>query len=163
MNHDTENQRLRELIWRRKLTATEEAEQRAFLAANPEAGPDWDVEVALGEALQRLGNVQVPSNFTERVLRAAERETMDPAKAPRWIWSWQAVIPRTAIAVAAVSLGIFAYQRYEVVERTKLARSVAAVLDVETPPSPQFLADFDAIRRLSNTPPPDEELLALLK
>ena len=163
MNTDPAYLRLRELSWRRKLTAAEAVELRAYLAAHPEAQSDWETEAALGEVLTRLVDTPVSSNFTARVLQAVEREIADHTWAPRWNWACQVLLPRAAVVVAVAGLGLFAYQRYEVVERAKLARSVVAVLDAKSLPSPQVLADFEAIRRLGRTPPADEELLALLK
>jgi anti-sigma factor RsiW len=163
MKHDAVYMRLRELSWRRKLTAAQEAELHAYLTSHPEAQTDWETEAALGEVLARLVDTPIPSNFTARVLQAVELEAADHKRVQRWSWSWQVLLPRAAVVVAVAGLGLFAYQRYEVVERAKLARSVTAVWDAKSLPSPQVLADFDAIRRLSKTPPPDEELLALLK
>jgi len=163
MNHDPAYNRLRELNWRRKLTAAEEAELRAYPAANSEAQAEWETEAALGEVLDRLPEAPVPSNFTARVLQAVERETAARARAPRWSWSWRVLLPRAAVVVAVAGLGLFASQRYEVAQRARLARNVVAVLGAQPPPNPQDLADFEAIRRLNKMPPPDEELLALLK
>ena len=137
MNHDPAYNQLRELNWRRKLTAAEEAELRACLAANPEALEEWKTDAALGEVLDRLPEAPMPSNFTARVLQTVERETAERARAPRWSWSWRVLLPRAAVVVA--------------------------VLGAQPPPNPQDLADFEAIRRLNKMPPPDEELLALLK
>jgi anti-sigma factor RsiW len=163
MNHDPAYNQLRELNWRRKLTAAEEAELRACLAANPEALEEWKTDAALGEVLDRLPEAPMPSNFTARVLQTVERETAERARAPRWSWSWRVLLPRAAVVVAVVGLSLFASQQYEVAQRARLARNVVAVLGAQPPPNPQDLADFEAIRRLNKMPPPDEELLALLK
>src|SRR5215475_10049493 len=66
---------LRELNWRRKLTAAEEAQLQAWLSEHPELLADWETEFALSEALGRMPDAPLPSNFTARVLRAAELET----------------------------------------------------------------------------------------
>jgi anti-sigma factor RsiW len=163
MNHDPVYNQLRELNWRRKLTAAGAAELRAYLTANPEAQAEWETDAALGEVLDRLPQAPVPSNFTTRVLQAVERETVERERAPRWNWSWRVLLPRAAVVVAVAGLGLFASQRYEVAQRARLARNVVAVLGAQPPPNPQDLADFEAIRRLNKMPPPDEELLALLK
>jgi hypothetical protein len=163
MNLDPVYLRLRELSWRRKLTAAEEAELRAFLAAHPQAQADWETEAALGEVLARLPDAPAPSNFTARVMQAVERELADRRRAPRWNWSWRALAPRVAVAMVVAGVGWFGYQRYEISKRAALARNLVAVFEVRPAPSPDVLADFDPIRRLSPTPPPDQELLALLK
>ena len=69
---------LREKSWRRKLTAGEEASLREWLAEHPEAKRDWEKDLQLTEALEKLPDVPVPSNFTARVLEAIERES-EPA------------------------------------------------------------------------------------
>ena len=58
---------------------------------------------------------------------------------------------------------LFSYERAQAQRREKLARSLAAVSEVASLPSPEILKDFDAIRALNRTPPADEELLALLQ
>ena len=136
---------------------------RAVLAAHPEAQADWEAETALNEGLARLPDAPMPSNFTARLMQAVEHEAVERERSPRWNWSWRLWTPHAAAVVVMVSLGLFAYQRHGTVERVKLARSVAAVLETKSLPSPEVLADFDAIRRLSKAPPADEELLAALK
>ena len=163
MNHDPLYHRLCELGWRRKLTGAEEAELRAYLAAHPDVQADWDAEAVLGDVLNRIPDAPLPSNFTSRVIHAVERDQTGLDPEPRRGWSWRVFLPRLAVAVGVACLGLFASQRYAGIQRARLARNVAAVLSVQPPPSPQLLADFDAIRRLNRTPPPDEELLALLK
>src|SRR5215510_827474 len=69
---------LLEKRWREKLTPAEEARVRTWLAQNPESKADWDLESQLSEALDKLPDVPVPSNFTARVLQAIERETAVP-------------------------------------------------------------------------------------
>ena len=61
MTNDPIYNHLRELSWRRKLTAAEEAELRAWLAAHPEAQVDWEVEAGLNAALGALQDVPVVS------------------------------------------------------------------------------------------------------
>ncbi len=60
--------KLREASWRRPLTASEEAELRAWLAAHPEARAEWESDTALNDLLSRVPNAPVPTNFTTRVL-----------------------------------------------------------------------------------------------
>ena len=61
MTNDPLYHRLRELSWRRKLTDSEEAELRAWLAAHPEAQAGWEVEAELNQALGRLPDAPVSS------------------------------------------------------------------------------------------------------
>jgi anti-sigma factor RsiW len=154
----------REIRWRRPLTPSEETELRARLAANPEAREDWELETALSDRLAELPDAAVPSNFTARVLQSVERETRAAprAKFRRGI-SWRSFLPKAALAVAAFSLGLFTYHEHAAAKRLELAQSVAAFSEVSSLPGPEILKDFEAIRRLNTTPPPDEELLALMK
>jgi len=165
MNDDLVCQRMREIAWRRKLTAAEQGGLQAWLAAHPEAREDWENEAALSELLTRLPDVTVPSNFTARVLQEVERDAVAGARkrTPRWVWTWRVLVPRAAVIALVAGAGLFAYQRHALAQRVELARSVATIADVRSLPSPQFLEDFDVIRRLLPTPPPDKELLALLQ
>ena len=162
MNPDPVYKRLRELRWRRPLTESEQAELRAWLAAHPEAQPGWEVEKHLSAMLQQLPDAPVPSNFTARVLQAVGQETAAAGRRPGFQWArrWRGFLPRTAAAVVAVGLGLFAYHRYEAYRLTTDVGIVAAVPEV---PKPEVLEDFEAIRRLASAPQPDEELLALLQ
>jgi len=165
MNHDLVYQRLCETAWRRKLTDAEQAELRAWLATHPDARVDWENEAELSRVLTWLPDIPVPSNFTARVLQAVERDDTigDHAGAPRRVWSWRVLVPRVAVTVLVAGAGLFVYQRHALAQRFELARSVATVADMRSLPSPQFLEDFDVIRRLLPTPPADKDLLALMQ
>jgi anti-sigma factor RsiW len=165
MNPDPVLTRLREIRWRRELTAAEQAELRAWLAAHPEVQAEWTADVALATLLNRLPDAPMPSNFTARVLEAVEREQTARERTretPSTRW-WRGLLPRATVTIAVVGLALFTYQRHETAHRAELARSLTAVADVESLPSPQSLADYEAIRRLSPAPAADEELLALLQ
>ncbi len=166
MNNDPVLNRFRELRWRRKLSAQEETELRAYLARHPELKPEWQLEAALGEALDRLPAVPVSSNFTMRVVEAAERDAATHMRRYRFNLSWfdlRRWLPRAAFAVVAAGAGIFSYHAVQAAWRAELAQSVAAVSEVAALPSPEVLKDFDAIRILNRTPPADEQLLTLLQ
>jgi negative regulator of sigma E activity len=159
--------RLRESHWRRKLIAGEEAELRAWLAAHPEMEADWATEAGLGEVLSCLPDAPVPTNFTARVLNAIERESEGSRRETSgWTWRWRRLLPKAAVAavVAVVAaIGLISYERHEATQRAVLARNVATVADVAAVPNPDLMQDFEAVRRLGQTPPADEELLALLR
>jgi len=152
--------RLREFVWRRKLT---EAEREA-LRASPEAQADWELESRLTEALARLPDAAVPSNFTARVLQAVEREELQTGRKRGWRgWNWRAMLPRAAVAVAVVALAGLTIQQHELgVHRAQLAQSVAQFASAQPLPSVDALKNFNAIQRMSQ-PHADEELLALLQ
>ena len=162
--NDPRYQQLREIAWRRRLNAIEEDELRAWLAAHPEAAAAWEDDSALNECLSRLNEAPVSSNFTARVLRAVERDAAIQARERqnRWSWLWRPILPRIALAALAFSTGLGAQRGMAIANRTRLAESVAAVSSVASQPSPDALLDFDLIRQLSASPPPDDKLLPVL-
>jgi len=155
--------KLRETSWRRKLTPAEEAELRAWLAANPQMRDAWESEAALGRVLDHLPDAPMPSNFTARVLQAAEAESRGPQSRWDWKWVWRSLVPKTAFAAALIPIGLLSFYEARAAKLAQLGKSVAAVSKVAALPGPEILRDFDAIHQLSPTPPPDIELLALLK
>ena len=165
MNHDSTETRLRELLWRRELTDAERDDLRSWLALHPEAQPDWEAEQGLSSLLDRLPEPQVSSNFTARVLQAVQRKTAkdDSARPVRRNWSLRSFLPRIALAAIIASAAFYSYRAYETTQRQEMVRSLVAVSQVESMPSPTSLEDFDAIRRLGRTPPVDRELLALMQ
>ena len=166
MTNDPIYNRLRELSWRRPLTAPEQAELRAWLAAHPDAQADWAIEAGLNHALGRLPDVPVPSNFTARVLQAAQREAAAELHRPAVHWlAWPRLrwLPRVAFGAIVVSAGLVTYHQVQATHRKNLVKSVATVSAVSSLPSPEILRDFDAIRALNAAPAPDEQLLAVLQ
>jgi anti-sigma factor RsiW len=163
--NESRYQELRETGWRRKLTATEEAELRAWLATHPELKADWEAEAGLSGALRSLPESPVSSNFTARVLQAVEREiaARQRRRKSSWRWLWHPLLTKTAVAVTAFCLGLFMYQELAGARRTQLVQSVATLSEVASLPGPEILQDFEVIRQLNSTPPPDNELLALLQ
>lgn len=169
MMNDPSYHQLRELSWRRQLTAAEAGALQAWLAAHPEARADWEAEARLNEVLSQMSNAPVPGNFTARVLQAVEREAAAEARRQRqrwqiwrrWPWRW---LPKAACAALVLSAGLISYQQVaKAARRAEYAQSVALVANVSSLPGPDALNDFDAIRALNPTPSADEELLAALK
>ena len=118
--------------------------------------------------MSRLSDLPVASNFTARVLQAVEHETAARPRSRTVPWSnWRQSLswaPSAASAVIVLGVTLLAYHSHQVSTRMELAESLAAVADVKSLPAhPEVLWDFEAIRRLSQTPPADEELLALLQ
>src|SRR5438046_5388697 len=145
MMNDPLFQRWRELSWRRKLTASEEADLRAWLAAHPEAQPDWEAEATLTDALGKLQDVPVATNFTALVLQAVAREARPAARADKWLgWQpWKRWLPRIALATVVLGAGLFSMHEVRAARRAKLVRSVEVVSRVSSLPSPAILEDFD--------------------
>ena len=73
--NDSEYQMLLVESWRRGLTPGEKACLQSFLAEQPERAADWERETALNDALNRLPDAPVASNFTSLVMQAVERES----------------------------------------------------------------------------------------
>ena len=164
MTNDPIYNRLRELSWRRKLTAAEAAELQSWLQAHPGAQVGWESEAALNAALGWLPEAPVASNFTARVVEAALREAAVQRRRAGW-WTWPRLrwLPKAAFAAGVVGAGLVSYLVVQHVERRKLAESVATLAEVSSLPSPEILQDFDAIRASSPAAAPDEQLLAALK
>jgi hypothetical protein len=159
-----------ELSWRRKLNAVEEEELRAWLIAHPEAQAAWEMETGLNEVLGMMPDAAVLSNFNARVMQGIEQEEASEKRraARRRIAWWRKIIPRVALAVAVVGVGIFSYQQYRLAERREQARqaevvqSFIAISKVPFLSDPETLEDFDTIR-LGPGLVADERLLTLLQ
>jgi anti-sigma factor RsiW len=164
MTNDPLYNPLREESWRRKLTPAEAAELHAWLEAHPEARADWEADAALTQALDRLPDAPVASNFTARVLQTVEGEAAAEVRRSQasWLhWSWRLRwLPKVAVGAVILVSGLVSYHSVQRAHRVEMVRSVAAVAEV---PGPEILENFEAIRALSPAPPADEELLALLK
>ena len=167
MNDQDYNQ-LRELNWRRSLTPNEAAELQAYLTAHPAAREDWQAEAGLNQLLAQLPDAPpVSSNFTARVLQAAQLETAAHHRASarggfhwRGLWNW---LPKAAAVGLVISLASLGYHHQQMNNRAALARNVAELTEAVSS-DPQLMEDFEPIRRLSDPQPKaDTELLALLK
>jgi len=167
MAQDSSDHSLRETNWQRRLTPVEEAELSSWLATHPEAALDWQEELALSEALHRLPDVPLSSNFTARVVDAAMRETSTEARRHSWrdlqTWSLARWLPRLAFGLVIGAAGFFSFQQLQEVQHENMARSVSVLSEVASVPGPEALRDFEAIRVLDVSPAADEELLRLLR
>jgi len=162
MNPDSTYQRLREIGWRRPLTEAEQADLRAWLAANPDHQADAEAEAMLSQALTRLPDAPIPSNFTARVLQAVQREEPSRQRAGNsvTVW-WRALVPRLSVVSVIIIAGLFAYLHRQTVKQEELAEAAKRFVTVagSGPLSdPAVLEDFEAIRRMGQA---DEGLLAL--
>ena len=157
--------KLRETGWRRKLTPAEEAELQGWLATHAEAREDWAADLAINGLLDKLPEVKVSSNFTARVVQAVELEQAAAARAAasKERWFWRSFFPKAALAAVFLFMTVMGVREARLERRARLAKSVVAVAEVASLPSPEVLKDFDAIQQLSRSPAPDTELLALLQ
>jgi hypothetical protein len=161
--NDQAYQKLIERSWRRTLTPEEHAAAQSYLQAHPKAQADFSAEAALTQALARLDDLPVSSNFTARVLQALEADehrirAYDRAHS-RWRPRW---LTKAAFAGLIVSATLLAFHQHKVAGRAEMARSVAAVSNVAQLPPIEWLEDFEAIHRLSQVQWVDEDLVALL-
>lgn len=172
MTNDPLNDHLRELSWRRALTPAEQARLRAWLAAHPEAQADWEAEAGLTEALDRMPNVPVSSNFTAQVMNAIGREVAGRKQNRLRLWSshfWQARwLPKAAVAALVLGGGLFLNQAIQKdAQRREIAKSLVAVSDAAAVPDPkilpEILEDYQAIQASSQAALADDQLLALFK
>jgi negative regulator of sigma E activity len=154
MKQQPEN--LRESLWRRKLSAAE----RAGLRAQPEL----ELEATLTDALAKIPDAPVPSNFTVRVLAAIELEEAQAERSHGWTLNWRALWPRVAVAAAVLIFAGVSIQRYETSShRTALAKNVVLLAASQPQPSVDALENLDAIQRMSQSARADGDLLAALQ
>jgi hypothetical protein len=160
---DTEFQNLKEISWRRPLNSSEATRLRQWLAAHPESQAQWGQEAALDRLLHRLPAAQVSSNFTARVVQAAQRPSAR-ASWPAWRLPSRAIwLPRFALAVAMVCVGFLSFHGYQSAQRAHAARELASVSRLATLPPMGWLKDFDTIERLNKVQVADDDLLAALQ
>ncbi len=164
MATDPLENRLRELSWRRKLTESETAELRAWLAAHPEAQADWAEEAALNEALEHAPEPPVASNFTARVMQAIEREAASAEKregrrGELWL-RLRRWLPQTAFAVVLVLSGMLSYQHIQT-RRADPVNKLATL--AANNPDAEILENFDAIRAMDRHATADEVLLKVMQ
>lgn len=165
MGTDPLYEKLREISWRRKLTSVEERQLREWLAAHPEVQDTFELETGLTEALRKMTEVPVASNFTARVLQAVEREARADAREQEKRWTiWRRLprwLPKVASATLVVTVvgSVYLYNQNVEARQKELVQRLAKV----PLPSPEILTNFEAIRMVSTTPAPDEQLLALFQ
>src|SRR6185436_8361350 len=167
MNQSDYN-KLREIAWRQKLTAQQEAEIKAYLAKCPEARPAWEEERILTQSLAQLPDAPLAFNFTAQVLQAVKRQEAEasPAAVVQW---WQRLRSlgrgyRSALAAVVLGAGVLSYQQHLNLSREELAVSIATVSRVAALPRVTGLRDFDTIQHLDDVVAViDTKLLAALQ
>jgi anti-sigma factor RsiW len=167
MSKDPLYEQLREISWRRKLTPDEEARLAEWLAAHPDDQSEWESEINLNRALAGIAPAPVPSNFTARVLAAAKRDAAVSQRADRRALSsgtwWLRFLPKAAVGAVVLAAGLLSYHHVQETRREEVARSLSAISQIPSVPSPEVLKDFDVIAALGSNPPADEELLQVMQ
>ena len=165
MTNDPLFYQFRERSWRQELTASDEKALRDWLAKHPEAQADWESEAALNEALRRLPDAPLSSNFTARVLQAVQLERAAESRRSRRVRFvlWRRFVWRFGLASVVGAAVFFAFERFHAAQlRAQVRQSIVAVSAVSSLPNADILENFEAIR-LSATPAADEKLLSLLQ
>ncbi len=165
MHPDPDYQRWCELSWRRPLTALEQAELRAWLGDHPEAQADAEAELALNQALARLPDVPVPSNFAARLWQTTERDgvTKRRTAAARQTWWWRVLVPRIALVTVMVGSGLLVYRHNESVQQVEFAKSFLAEAGATALADPKVIEDFEVICQLNPPTTADDELIKLME
>jgi hypothetical protein len=165
--NESDYQALVEASWRRPLTADEQAQLDGWLAAHPLQQADWEVEHRLNSLLANLPDAPVASNFTAQVLQALDRAEATERRQPS-VWErlgrwFRRPAPRMAWALLLVGALWLGYDRYRDGERGDMAKGLSVMATVATLSDPAVLQDFEAIQRLGQAAPgDDEELYAVL-
>src|SRR5947199_8747213 len=143
MNNDRQNE-LRETLWRRSLTAQEEAQLATQAKLTAEARKELVLESALTRALEKLPAPPVSSNFTARVLQQVEREEAASAGTAAQSRSWfsRPWLPRLAFATILFSVGLISAHELVKAREAQITRSLVAVSQVRAVPSPDALLNF---------------------
>jgi hypothetical protein len=165
MQH-TDYRNLKEASWRRSLTAAERTRLRELLAEHPEWRESWEAEEAMNRLLQRLPSAAVSTNFTARVVGAAQRLPAKPAWRRRpaiFPYLPAGWIPRAALGLAMLGCGFLSFQQYQTNHRTKMAQGLISVSRLAALPSMDWLKDFDTINKLNKVQVADDELLSALQ
>jgi hypothetical protein len=170
MNDETmQNPEFYELIenaWRRPLTPEEQARLRAHLAGEPQARAQWDEEMALTRALERMRPAPISSNFTAQVLQAVGRAPARRGWRERFdfnAWFPEGWMPRTALGLAMVCVSLLTIREYQDAQRKQMARELASVSKLAALPPVDWLQNFDTIDRLNKVKVADEDLLTVLR
>ena len=159
-------QRMRETAWRRNLTLTEEAELLRLLGADPAARAEWEAELALTGSLSRLPAPVVATNFTSRVMEAVSAEQRAQARRTGSLAGWWRRFgwrPRLAVLGGATALVAVVMVQHRIQVQQEVVLGVRMLSPAAMVPSVEWLADFDAIDKLGQVAPTDEDLLAALK
>jgi len=150
---ENKSSNLHESLWRRKLSDAERAELRAQ--------PELCLEARLTEALAKMSDAPVPSNFVAGVLNAIELEERQTDRVRSW--PWRLLLPRFAMATAVIVFAGISLERHEAnVHRAELVRNLAQIAAAQTP-SMDALENLEAIERMSQAGHADGELLAALQ
>src|SRR5258708_7295862 len=94
--------------------------------------PDLELEARLTEALAKLPDAPVPSNFTARVMQAIDSD--EARSQHKWKFNFHALLPRNAVATVVIVFASLAFHQHEISsQRRAIAASVALVAGQPVP------------------------------
>jgi anti-sigma factor RsiW len=161
--HDSDFQKFKEINSRRPLNLLELSRLRRFLAGHPEFQRQWEEDAALDRLLHRLPSAQVSSNFTARVMQAAQRAPARSGWKAWWFPARSIWLPWLGLGAAMVCVGLLSFHGYQSTRRAQAARDLASVSRLATLAPMAWLKDFDTIDRLNKVQVADDDLLAALQ
>jgi hypothetical protein len=164
--NDDPLQRLRETAWRRKLTSAEEAELLRLLADDVAAHADWELELALTGIVSKLPEPLAATNFTAGVMESVRAEQRLEARSHRGLNAWWGRFgwqPKLAALSGAMAIVVVVLVQHRLNVQQEIVAGVRALTPAAMVPSVEWLTDFDAIQKLGQVPPTDDDLLAALK
>jgi len=163
---DEHYNKIKESAWRRALSRDEEAALQQILKGHPEARQEWAEETALNRLMERLPTPVVSSNFTGRVLAAAQKAPAQPAWR-EWfdpsLWFPESTAGRLAVCSMIVCIGLISFHESEVIHRAKMAHELAGVSRMAALPPVEWLKDFDTINGINKVKVADDDLLVALQ
>jgi hypothetical protein len=154
---------LKQTSWRRRLTASEAAAIRQYLASQPQATGDWEKDDSLNRLLEQWPSVPVSSNFTARVVAAARRSEPAPVARGAMPWIFGRWWAQLAAGAVMVGVGFLSFQEYQSAHRARQAQELAAAGRLAALAPIEWLNDFDTIQRLDKVKVADDELLSVLE
>jgi hypothetical protein len=145
-------ERLSEMGLRRDPRPLELAEWQALISKHPDLEKDIEAELLLNQALRRLPQVPVSSNFTHLVLQAVREDQTKPAA---WSvlrcwngWGRLGWVRPAALAGLVLCVSGLVYQQHQRYVRREMAQSLVAVSRLMPESTPAVVSDFDVFHRM---------------
>jgi hypothetical protein len=151
--NESEYLELREIAWRRPLTADERSSLQGYLLVHPDAHIEWEEDAALNQLLANVPDAPLSSNFTARVLQAIDLEELREERKQRaesWLSRLRSWLPRFAVAGLVAGLGGLGYQQYQIHSQEQKAKYLDTLVAgvASSFPDTKIWEDFDAIAKL---------------
>lgn len=159
MNQPSEYEDLLSIRWIRELNGREQDRLERLLSADPKWKAQWQEDMAVLEAVLRLPDVPVASNFTSRVVAAlpcAPDESGPALLLPtKRIWFRRlAWAPKWCLGfgfAALLALAVF-YGEYKRAKSMQFVESLTVITESETAPTMEESKHFEFIQELAPVP-----------